>query len=269
MKALRWSDNDQYFGPFTFSRDKHYKSLTAVLGSGDGDEYAGCRLRLSAFGFTLIVALPQIVRPWRQWVDTSHYEWSKNPAGGYWDTGEREYGFSLHEGHLSVSLGRVTNDSSTEQRWGCFLPWTQWRFVAHRFYNADGRLAYTDTHQGPRDIEDCRAHWAARDAVPTVTFRFKDYDGEELTATARVEEYEHKFGSGWFKWLSLFRRRRIRRSLDIQFSGETGRRKGSWKGGTIGHGIEMRPGEMHEAAFRRYCAEHDMTFVGTTHEIDT
>ena len=37
--------------------------------------------------------------------------------------------------------------------------------------------------------------------------------------------------------------------------GETGREKGSWKGGTIGTSIEMLPGELHESAFRRYCDE--------------
>lgn len=261
MRAIRWSDNDRYFGPFTYASDS-WRHLAVVLGSGDGDEYPGCRLQISIGTRTLIVALPQIIKPWRKWVDTTHYHWSDNPAGGYWDTGAREYGFTLSDGHLSVALGRVTNDSSTEQRWGCFLPWTQWRFISHRFYDAEGRLVYSDTHRGPRDLEDQRAHWAAQDAVPTVDFRFKDFDGEELTASTRIEEYEHKFGTSWFSWLSLFRRRRVRRSLDIRFSGETGKRKGSWKGGTIGSGIEMQPGEMHEEAFVRYCAEHDMSFLG-------
>lgn len=50
-------------------------------------------------------------------------------------------------------------------------------------------------------------------------------------------------------------------TLDLEFSSEVGRRKGSWKGGTLGHGIEMLPGELHEAAFRRYCAQNDLTFV--------
>lgn len=54
----------------------------------------------------------------------------------------------------------------------------------------------------------------------------------------------------------------LRRSLDIRFSGETGHRKGSWKGGTVGHSINMLPGELHEAAFHRYCTEHEMTFIG-------
>jgi hypothetical protein len=92
-------------------------------------------------------------------------------------------------------------------------------------------------------------------------FSFKDFDGEELTARTTIEEREWRFGVGWFKWLSLFRKPKISRYLEIAFSGETGERKGSWKGGTIGHSTEMRSGELHESAFRRYCAEHDMTFV--------
>lgn len=259
MKAIRWGDDDRYWGPVTYCPSSIY-TVGVLLGSGDGDDYPGCRLRLHGLRRTLIIALPPFIKPWRRWVDTSQREWS-GPGGGYWDTGEREYGFTVGEGHLSVALGRVTNDSSTEQRWGCFLPWTQWRFVARRYYDAGGELAYTETHTGPRSIEEHRAHWDAQDAVPTADFTFHDFDGETLTAKTRIEEYEHKFGTGWFRWLSLFRARRIRRSLDIRFSGETGRRKGSWKGGTIGHGIEMRPGETHEAAFRRYCAEHDMTFL--------
>lgn len=261
MRAIRWSDNDRYFGPFTLSKNGGYKYVGIILGSGDGDEYPGCSLRVSLFGWTLITALPQIIKPWRKWVDTSR--WSENPNAGYWDTGSREYGFTISSCHLSVGLGRVTNDSSTEQRWGCFLPWTQWRFIAHRFYDADGKLAYTDTRRGPLEIEDHQAHWAARDAVSTVDFRFTDYDGEELIAKTRIEEYEHKFGEGWFKWLSLFRRSRVRRSLNIRFSGETGPRKGSWKGGVIGHGISIDDiDEDHEEAFRRYCGEHKMTFLG-------
>jgi hypothetical protein len=30
----------------------------------------------------------------------------------------------------------------------------------------------------------------------------------------------------------------------------------------------MRPGELHEAAFRRYCAENNLTFVGAASAIE-
>jgi len=50
-------------------------------------------------------------------------------------------------------------------------------------------------------------------------------------------------------------------SLDISFSGEVGNRKGSWKGGTVGHSTNMRHDETHKTAFQRYCVENGMTFV--------
>ncbi len=265
MNAIRWSDNDKYLGPFTFARDRRYKPFSVVLGSGDGDEYAGCNLHMSAFGLTLIAALPQMVKPWRKWVDTSHYSWSEDPDSGYWDTGSRNYGFRLSEGFLSINLGRVTNDSSTEQCWSYFLPWTQWRSVREALYDADGKTFYERRGKSPKyGTAGWDAQRAAKDTCPTVTFAFKDFDEEPITAKTRLEETEMRRGTGKFKWVSLFCKRRVWRSLDIQFSGETGKRKGSWKGGTLGHGIDVFPGELHEAAFRRYCEKHDMKFVGVS-----
>jgi hypothetical protein len=62
-RAIRWSDHDRYFGPFTYARDLKYRKLSVMLGSGDGDDYPGCRLRLSIGSHTLIVALPAIIKP--------------------------------------------------------------------------------------------------------------------------------------------------------------------------------------------------------------
>ncbi|PWJ88412.1 hypothetical protein C8D77_111135 [Mesorhizobium loti] len=265
----RWSDHDHYFGPFTYAHEKrgHYRPLAIVLGSGD-DEYPGCDLRLSGFGHTLILALPQVLKPWRRKVTAKFWDAETIERLGrdwYWDTHEREYGFTYSEGHLSVMLGRQTNDSSTEQRWGKFLPWTQWRHVRKSFYGINGEHVATMPDTGKSYTLDS-GRWererAIEKATPTVSFAFDDFDDERLTVTTMIEEWEWKFGTGWFKWLSLFRKPKIRRSLDLQFSGETGERKGSWKGGTTGHSIDMLPGELHGAAFRRYCREHKMTFVG-------
>lgn len=256
---IRWGDNDRYFGPFTYSRG-NWRPFRMVLGSGDGDENPGCRLLVSAFGRTLITALPAIVRPWRRKVDAKTWDAATVERLGrdwYWDMHEREYGFCVSDGHLSVYYGRQTDDSSTEQRWGCFLPWTQWRHVRHSFYGLNGECFESVSGKDRYEV-----YKPIRDACPTVTFAFTDFDGEELTATTRIEEREWLRGQGWFKWLSWFYRPKIHRSLDISFSGETGDRKGSWKGGTTGHSIEMLPGELHEAAFRRYCDGHNMTFTG-------
>lgn len=261
----RWGDNDIYFGPFTFAFRERWRHTAVVMSSGE-EEYPGAYLRFSAFGNTVIMGVPNwLIRPYVSWHDLSNADWAKpGPDGrkGYVEVDRREYGFTLSDGHLSVHLGRQTNDSSTTQDWGCFLPWTQWRHVRHSLYGLDGSL-FADLKQG--------IHWQsqerlARDILeehcPAVSFEFDDFDGERITATTKIGEREWLFGTGYFKWLSLFRRPKVRRSLDIRFSRETGKRKGSWKGGTVGHSIDMQPGELHDAAFRRYCSEHDMTFVG-------
>lgn len=258
----RWSDNDRRWGPFIYAREKSkgYRPLAIILKSR-GDEERPATLRLAALGHTLIIWMPPIIKPWRRWVDTSHYEWSKGPGSGYWDVHSREYGFSLNEGFLQVKLGAQTMDSTTTQDWCWFLPWTQWRHVRHSVYDLDGAL-FADIPQGRFDSPAYEEAKRLESACPTREFAFFDFDGEALTVTTRIEEREWRFGTGRFKWLSLFRKPKISRFLDLRFSGETGKRKGSWKGGTVGHSIEMLPGELHGSAFERYCAQNGMTYGG-------
>lgn len=266
-RRIRWSDNDRCWGPFTYSRDtRGYRPFAIVLGSGDcEDGPAQCRLRISAFGHTLIVALPGIVRPYREKVIAVGWDKATIERLGrdwYWNTDEREFGFSVSEGFLRVLYGRQSLDSSTEKSWGYFLPWRQWRHVRHSFYGLDGEHFWTEAKRAkgaPFNFDDWRA---AQATCPSRSFAFKDFDGEALTVDTRIEEREWRCGEGWFKWLSLIRRPRIRRYLCLDFSGETGTRKGSWKGGTIGASIDIHQGELHESAFRRYCAENNMTFAG-------
>jgi hypothetical protein len=274
-QRIRWSDNDRYWGPFTYARERGTeRGITIMLGSGDGDDYPGCRLRLGGFGHTLIIALPQILKPWREWVEIrteptrgEMIAEGRNP--GYWDMHAREFGFSVFEGAIHVHYGPQMHDSTTDKVKVYFLPWRSWRHVRRSLYDLDGQHFADLPHQrGMAKLGTNAWHnsWAVQkaieDACPSSSFDFDDYDGERITAVTRIEEREWLLGEGKFKWLSWFRRPNISRSLDIQFLKETGARKGSWKGGTIGHSIAMLPGELHEAAFRRYCAEHQMTFVG-------
>ncbi|MCE4223366.1 hypothetical protein HCU64_06350 [Methylobacterium sp. C25] len=292
IRRTRWSDNDRYLGPFTYARDgRGYRPLAVVLSSrGDDDEESGhCTLRISGFGHTLIAIVPPVVRPWRRWVDLSKRQFyradgkpePKRPDAGYWDVHARRYGFSLDgagdmggSAFLQVFLGPQTHDSSTTRSWSKFLPWTEWRHVRRSLYDLEGRHFWSEGEYQPsrkasRDerLDGSRRRMdAARDAeaaCPSFTFAFADFDGEHLTARTHIEEREWRLGTGCFRWLSLFRKPLIIRRLDITFSGETGRRKGSWKGGTLAtNGPIMEPGETHEATFRRYCTENRMTFIG-------
>lgn len=271
--ARRWGDNDRHFGPFTYAKDGSYRAWAIALVSGD-DEYPGCQLRFSGFGRTLILALPPIIRPWKEnfaKVEADRPDVRARIGDYYYHCHPREYSLSLSScgdngyDFLILRYGVQTHSSLTEKSKSWFLPWKQWRHVRHSFYGLDGEHVATLPNTGRSYLGDpdrFARERAIADATPTRTFAFADYDGEELTATTKIEEREWRRGEGWFKWLSWFYRPMIRRSLDIRFSGETGDEKGSWKGGTVGHAIEMLPGELHGAAFRRYCAEHNMKFLG-------
>lgn len=283
MKAIRWGDNDHYVGPFTFCFGDYKRFALSLHSGGQGDDDDGPpSLRLSIWTFTFIARLPFMAPPHRTKIYPSPESWEPDVVARlgrnwYWDVEPREYGFSYGEGFLQVFYGIHPCDSSRDQVWSCFLPWTQWRHIRHSFYDLNGKHfwseleAETENYRrarrlGRSDMWDERREivrqWEER--CPTEVFSFKDFDGEELTVTTRIEEREWRFGTGWFKWLSMFRKPKIQRSLDLQFSGETGKRKGSWKGGTIGHSIGMLPGELHESAFQRYCDEHQMVFQDTS-----
>ena len=259
---------DHYYGPFTFTKSGSYKRLGLMLDSGDGDDYPGCRLRIDLYWFTLHTQLPQIIRPYRQWNEiTTEPTRSKMIAEGrkpgYWDSHAREYGFTAVEGSLHWHYGPQTHDSETTKVKVWFYPWRDHRCIRHSLYDLEGELFATLPEWGSRHKHGWTVRNAIEEVAPVAKFDFKDFDGEQITATCKIEEREWRRGKGIFRLLYIGRNT-VRRSLDLQFSAEVGKRKGSWKGGTIGHSIDMLPGELHEAAFRRYCAQQGLTFMGRT-----
>jgi hypothetical protein len=262
MKAIRWAgrDEDRYFGPFTFAKERGWR-FAVMLGSGDGDDYPGCRLRVSVARWTMILALPPILKPARKWHDTTNAAWNQGKDGpqGYWETEEREYGFSSSDGALHVHYGAQWNEWPGCQSKVFFYPWRTRTMIRHTLYGLEGQPVAELPARWK--LEDWDRRQAIKDTAPTVIFDFQDFDGEWIQATTMIEEREYHMGEGRFKWLRFFTPRQTFRSLEINFSAETGKRKGSWKGGTVGHSIHMRPGELHEAAFRRYCHENNMKYL--------
>lgn len=227
----RLTDNDKNFGPFTIGR--WHSSFSACL-NGQDDEHPHSSLLLTGFGWALRMILPLPIKP----------------VGKYREH-QRCYGVSLCDmgngyDFVQVFFGARTHDSSTDKVWCKHLPWKQWRHVRHSLYTPAGEHFYTEQ----KDFLD---FFARQQECPRVNFVFRDYDGEFITASCMIEEREWHRGEGWFKWLKFFYPVKIQRSLDLKFSAEVGPEKGSWKGGTIGHGIDMLDGETPGDAFRRYC----------------
>ncbi len=251
----RLTDNDTNLGPIQFGRTSGWRPISIVLCSGDDDESNGCRLTFYALGWCARIFIPRIIKPYKRWVDTSRYEWSKGPGSGYWDMHSTEYGFSVSDGTLHLYYGPQTHDSITTKSKCYFFPWREWRFYRHSFYDNEGLLlkSFMDQRFGPT--------YEFEQQMPKIKFSFLDYDKEEIEVETFIQEREWHRGVGYFKWLSWIVSPRIERSLDLDFSKEVGPEKGSWKGGTTGHSITMLPGEMHEAAFRRYCTINNLTFI--------
>lgn len=247
MSKRRWSNNDRHFGPITLATGDYWR-LGLMLDSGD-NESPGCHVRFYFGTFTVLIDLPAIIKPWRNWVDLSKESWAKSP--GYWDEHPREFGFSYSEGSLHVHYGPQTHDSDTTKSKCYFIPWKEWRHVRRSYYGLKGEHI-ADEPQG-RWLDTYKERETIKQKVPTARFKFRDFDGEEIEVTTRIEEMQWERGVGWFKWLSWVWPSKIRRSLDLDFSKEVGPEKGSFKGGTTGHSIDMLPGELHEHAFRRYC----------------
>lgn len=268
-RKRRWSDNNKHFGPFTFCSGDSSR-FGIVLDSGDGDEYPGCHLRIYGFRCTLLCELPQLIQPFKIKNIASTWDAATVERIGrnwYYETHGKQFGFCFSDGgFLQVFLGPQTHDSTTTKSWCAHLPWTQWRYYRHCLYDTNGALIWVgvENRKDDRNMRAAayKAASKAKENCPTVEFLIEDYDGERITATTKIEQREWKFGTGWFCWLSWFRKDRVSRSLDIKFSNETGREKGSYKGGTCGTSIEMLPDELHEQAFRRYCEQEHRSKSG-------
>lgn len=253
MKNRRWSDNDRHLWPFTLSTGDYWR-LGAVIDSGAHEGAQGdCHIRLHLFRITLICELPRILSDYR--VRHTAVSWdaatiARLGRDWYDEVFPCEYGFYFSDGNLHTYFGPQTHDSRTTKSRCFFLPWRSWRFVRHSLFDLEGKHFHTE-------YESARNAWAASEAVknacPKMRFDFEDFDGQRIIATTHIEEREWRFGTKFCRWLAWFRRPSIRRDLALEFSSEVGPEKGSWKGGTVGHSIEMLPGELHEDAFKRYC----------------
>jgi hypothetical protein len=88
-----------------------------------------------------------------------------------------------------------------------------------------------------------------------IEYDFTDkYDNTIIPTKVYVEEREWR--QHWLKWTKLFAL--VRKTIDVDFSKEVGGKKGSWKGGTVGCGYNMKKGETALECIKRM--EKERTF---------
>lgn len=243
---MRYSDNDKHLGKYITYGKSDFIESSVILSSGSED--GECFLHFGFQGYYLILELPKILKP----------------AQGEWDnSGPVEFGFRISDSEfLQVMYGAQTNSSSSTKSWSYFLPWTQHRFVRHTLRQPSWEIFWTWVEpKSGSGKNEFRAYCAEFNTIKNGTdfqkpkFKVRDFDQAEIFAETYIEEREWKRGTGFFKFLSLFCKPILRRSLNITFSAEVGPDKGSWKGGLIGTSIDVEENETAESAFKRFCAE--------------
>ena len=256
--SIWWSEGEKKWGPFMYHKSAHQETRFEIsLRANDREENTlPCMLLVRVGRYTFIVKLPQIIQPEKKKIIAKYWNAETIERHGrnwYYEEISRKYGISLYDDHFCVYYGRVTDDSETEQYWGTFVPWMTTRHVRHSFYDTDGKLVGELFGYAPYEKQK-----ELEDNTPNVKFTLVDFDNEVITATTRIEEREWRRGAGWFKWISIFYKPTIHRYLDISFDKEVGREKGSWKGGTMGHSIELLPDELHIAGMQKYCEKYNL-----------
>lgn len=235
MTEYRWSDDQKRWGPFILSRDNSGPAFYIGTSYWNGTVFH--KLLITVFGWTFIVLLPVL----------------RVPA--------YRIGFKYCNDAAFFHYGRYIDFSDTNHEKLWWIPWKRMEHVRHTYMDLRGN-PIVDVY-GVNWINDgsYEVFEQIKDVIPKKVFNFRDFDGEELQATTHIEEREWRVGMGWWKTLRLFKKPDIQRYLEIQFSGEVGPKKGSWKGGTIGHSITMLKGETVDQVFARYCEKHNLTLL--------
>lgn len=295
----RLTDNDKKFGPITYGKS-NWGNKSIILSSFDdnaeGDDKRAS-LIIYMFNYVFRIWLGNLIKPVMYKVRADWDEETIKRMGRNWYPHyfPRKYGFSLSGGFLRIYFGMDREDDFytyytedgfigykkppegikyypfKKRSWSNHLPWTQLRTYRDTLYDDKLNIFHEIVNnEGTMFIKGSFDEWyKKKEECPTVSFLLRDYDGKEIIAKTYIEEREYRKGEGKFKWLSLFYKPIIHRSLQIEFDKETGPEKGSWKGGTTGCSIEIKDYDNHSSGIQKYCHEehrskngkYSMTFI--------
>jgi hypothetical protein len=149
---------------------------------------------------------------------------------------DRGYGFSFCDTGLHVSWGKKTKVLWYPWSWDFYK---RWESVTDGHWRGDPMWV-----EIPRRMN--HGHIATKQTAD-YTYTRKSGDVQKVTATFYVSRMEHRWR--WLKWLPW--PRKVSDDIWVEFSAEVGEGTGSWKGGTVGCGYELRPNETALECLRR------------------
>lgn len=156
-----------------------------------------------------------------------------------------EWGIAYHGKTLFIHRGGKGNMKGGGKWWSFYAPWSfQW--VRTSYLRKDGSWEHElkgDKRMLHRSEWD-HLWWSEKYPY---TYTLKNGTVQNRIATVKVEEREWRWH--WFKWSKL--PRRISTTISVDFDDEVGESTGSWKGGTLGCGYELKRSESPLNCLRR------------------
>jgi len=149
---------------------------------------------------------------------------------GIQDCDSAAWGFNYHDNTIWIYIGGGGNFEGGK-KWITFtMPWyLNWYRTSILLKDGTWEHEYKGSRKSFYE-----ASWKEKQAVWDYVYT-DSFDGEIVPAKIYVEEREWRMKG--LMWTSLFNK--VRKTIDVHFSKEVGKEKGSWKGGTIGCGREM------------------------------
>lgn len=151
-----------------------------------------------------------------------------------------KWGVSVHNKTVWIYRGGKGNMKGGNKWWTWYIPFITMEWVRTSILLKDDTWEHEFQNEklGQKNKQFWSDEWKQKQKSWTYDYTDK-YDGEVIPTTIYVDEREWR--PKWLKWTKLFAK--TRRTIDVHFSKECGKRKGSWKGGTIGCGYELLPNE--------------------------
>ena len=185
------------------------------------------------------------------WLSRFYFPWkSKRFPDG--DCDAPQWGIAVHSKTLWIYRGGNGNLGGGTKWWTWELPFVnygttvRWVLYVGDKDKPQSKWTKDDWEVYPRTcIEKIGTEWKYEIVDP--------YDGEIIPCCVRVEEMEWR--PKWLKWTSLFAK--VKRSIDVEFAREVGKRKGSWKGGVLGCGHPLKPNETIKECLDRMMIEKE------------
>jgi hypothetical protein len=160
-----------------------------------------------------------------------------------------------HEIMESWGFSYTPDAGGLHLRWGAkykiiTMPWRDWQHMEHRVLDRWGDwVPYVGSweHDKLPDGRKTERH----------PYFYLLRNGNVQHRMATIHSERRIWRLKWLRWTSLFQK--VRHSIEVEFDEEVGEESGSWKGGCVGCGYDLKPGETPLQCLRRMQSERRFT----------